>query len=180
MSAIDTFWEFFAVAVGLLVVLGGLAATFLRGRGGATKDLPRERPTTPSAPAPTADEEREDRAEGSVDTLPGPTTDDTVEETLPPVTVPEVERPEAPQTRLQRLRARLARSNTALGQGLLALLSRGDLDEAAWEDVEDTLLTADLGVEATTEPRRLAAHQGQGPRQRRRGDRPRLAARGAS
>ena len=48
MSAIDTFWEFFAVAVGLLVVIGGLAATLLRGRGGATKDLPRERPTTPS------------------------------------------------------------------------------------------------------------------------------------
>ncbi|MFW5474492.1 signal recognition particle-docking protein FtsY [Knoellia sp. CPCC 206450] len=151
MSAIDTFWEFLAVAIGLLVVLGGLAATFLRGRGGATKELPRERPTTPSAPAPTADEERDDRPEGSVDTLPAPTDEGTVDETLPPVTVPEVERPEAPQTRLQRLRARLARSNSALGQGLLALLSRGDLDEQAWEDVEDTLLTADLGVEATTE-----------------------------
>ncbi len=154
MSAIDTFWEFFAVAVGLLVVLGGLAATFLRGRGGATKELPRERPTTPRAPAPsTSDEERGDRDRGDrggVDTLPTPV-DETVEETLPPTTIPEVERPEAPQTRLQRLRARLARSNTALGKGLLALLSRGDLDEQAWEDVEDTLLTADLGVEATTE-----------------------------
>ena len=151
MSAIDTFWEFFAVAVGLLVVLGGLAATFLRGRGGATKELPRERPSTPSAPAPTTDEhDRDDRAGGAVETL-DPPAGDTVEETLPPVTVPEVERPEAPQTRLQRLRARLARSNSALGQGLLALLSRGDLDEQAWEDVEDTLLTADLGVEATTE-----------------------------
>ncbi|MEO6020515.1 MAG: signal recognition particle-docking protein FtsY [Knoellia sp.] len=156
MSAIDTLWEFLAVAVGLLVVLGGLAATFLRGREGATKELPREKQAEPSptrpAPGPGADEV-DDRAGGgsSVDTLPPPAADDTVEETLPPVAVPEVDRPESPQTRLQRLRARLARSNTALGKGLLALLSRGDLDEQAWEDVEDTLLTADLGVDATTE-----------------------------
>ncbi|GGB86029.1 cell division protein FtsY [Knoellia flava TL1] len=150
MSAIDTFWEFLAVAIGLLVVLGGLAATFLRGRGGATKELPREQPTAPAPPRAGTDERVERDTRSPVDTLPAPT-DDTVEETLPPVTVPEVERPEAPQTRLQRLRARLARSNSALGQGLLALLSRGDLDEQAWEDVEDTLLTADLGVEATTE-----------------------------
>lgn len=156
VSAIDTLWEFIAVAVGLLVILGGLAAALLRGRGGATKELPREQPApSPSRPAPGTDED-DDRAGGgsSVDTLPPPAEDaldETVEETLPPVVLPEVERPEAPQTRLQRLRARLARSNTALGKGLLALLSRGDLDEAAWEDVEDTLLTADLGVEATTE-----------------------------
>jgi fused signal recognition particle receptor len=155
VSAIDTFWEFFAVAVGLLVILGGLAAALLRWLGGASKELPWQQPQETSRPAPgTGEVDDRSPAGSSVDTLPPPaggTVDDTVEETLPPVTVPEVERPEAPQTRLQRLRARLARSNTALGKGLLALLSRGDLDEAAWEDVEDTLLTADLGVEATTE-----------------------------
>ncbi len=32
-----------------------------------------------------------------------------------------------------------------------SLLSRGGLDEEAWEEVEDTLIRADLGVEATTE-----------------------------
>ena len=68
-----------------------------------------------------------------------------------PAPTPTVERPEAPAGRLRRLRARLARSNTALGKGLLALLSGGTLDEAAWEEVEDTLLAADLGVAATTE-----------------------------
>jgi len=52
---------------------------------------------------------------------------------------------------LARLRARLARSNSAIGNALLALLSRGRLDEAAWEDVEDTLIGSDLGVEASTE-----------------------------
>ncbi|WP_048701123.1 signal recognition particle-docking protein FtsY, partial [Nostocoides australiense] len=64
---------------------------------------------------------------------------------------PTLERPETARGRLQRLRARLARSNTALGKGLLALLTRGGLDEAAWEEVEDTLLAADLGVEASME-----------------------------
>src|SRR5690606_20718330 len=46
---------------------------------------------------------------------------------------------------------RLARSNTAIGNALLALLSRGGLSEEDWEEVEDTLLASDLGVEATEE-----------------------------
>ena len=89
----------------------------------------------------------EDRTDTAVDDVV--VEDDTVLEDIPPT--PTIERPEAPAGRLQRLRARLARSNTAIGRGLLALLSRGGLDEEAWEDVEDTLLQADLGVEATTE-----------------------------
>jgi fused signal recognition particle receptor len=50
-----------------------------------------------------------------------------------------------------RLRARLARSRSGLGQGLLVLLSRETLDDDTWEEIEDTLLSADLGVSATTE-----------------------------
>jgi fused signal recognition particle receptor len=64
---------------------------------------------------------------------------------------PSIERPESATGRLQRLRARLARSNTVLGKGLLSLLSGAGLDEQAWQDVEDTLLGSDLGVEATQE-----------------------------
>ena len=45
-----------------------------------------------------------------------------------------------------RLRARLARSQGAFGSVLLGLLSRDALDEAAWEEIEDTLITADVGV----------------------------------
>jgi fused signal recognition particle receptor len=48
-----------------------------------------------------------------------------------------------------RLRERLARSNTAVGRGLLTLLSRDTIDEETWEEVEDTLLMADLGVGPT-------------------------------
>jgi fused signal recognition particle receptor len=60
-----------------------------------------------------------------------------------------VEVPEPATGRLQRLRARLARSQNALGRGLLTLLSRADIDEATWDEVEETLLTADLGVGPT-------------------------------
>ena len=63
----------------------------------------------------------------------------------------DLERPEPTAGRLVRLRARLARSNTAIGRGLLALLSSSQIDESTWEDVEDTLIMADLGVDASTE-----------------------------
>ena len=59
--------------------------------------------------------------------------------------------PEPTAGRLTRLRARLARSQSTLGRGLFALLSRDVLDETTWEEVEDTLLTSDMGVTATTE-----------------------------
>ncbi|NGN66862.1 signal recognition particle-docking protein FtsY [Streptomyces sp. A7024] len=64
---------------------------------------------------------------------------------------PELEVPEPTAGRLVRLRARLARSQNALGKGLLALLSRDHLDEDTWEEIEDTLLGADIGVAPTQE-----------------------------
>jgi fused signal recognition particle receptor len=53
--------------------------------------------------------------------------------------------------RLERLRGRLSRSRSTFGHGLLGLLGAGDLDEDSWEEVEDTLLLADLGGATTTE-----------------------------
>jgi fused signal recognition particle receptor len=63
--------------------------------------------------------------------------------------VPALEKPEGTASRLVRLRQRLSRSQSGLGRGLLALLSRERLDEDTWENIEDTLLTADLGVAPT-------------------------------
>jgi fused signal recognition particle receptor len=71
----------------------------------------------------------------------------------PPATepvAPDVEAIAPPEGRLERLRGRLARSQNALGRSLLGLLGGGDLDEASWEEVEDTLLIADLGPTVTT------------------------------
>ncbi|GGU98646.1 signal recognition particle-docking protein FtsY [Streptomyces spectabilis] len=64
---------------------------------------------------------------------------------------PEIETPEPTAGRLVRLRTRLSRSQNALGKGLLTLLSREHLDEDTWEEIEDTLLTADVGVAPTQE-----------------------------
>lgn len=58
---------------------------------------------------------------------------------------PEIEEIAPPEGRLERLRGRLARSQSAFGRSMLGLIGGGDLDEDAWQDVEDTLLVADLG-----------------------------------
>ena len=138
-----------AVVVVTVVLISGLVA-LVRGRSGRRSDLP-------SAPAPrrggTTERDTVPPAAPSgpptlVETGPGAPTAAEIEELE---RLLELERPAEALGRLQRLRARLARSNSALGQGLLVLLSRGRLDEETWEDVEDTLLASDLGVEATTE-----------------------------
>lgn len=54
-----------------------------------------------------------------------------------------------PAGRLERLRGRLAKSHNAFGRSMLGLLGGGDLDESSWEEVEDTLLIADLGPAVT-------------------------------
>ena len=54
-----------------------------------------------------------------------------------------------PEGRLERLRGRLAKSQNAFGRSMLGLLGGGDLDEASWDEVEDTLLIADLGPVTT-------------------------------
>jgi fused signal recognition particle receptor len=62
---------------------------------------------------------------------------------------PELEEIAPTEGRLERLRGRLARSQNALGRSMLGLIGGGDLDEDAWQDVEDTLLVADLGPVVT-------------------------------
>lgn len=86
---------------------------------------------------------------------PAPTRPAVPPEPAEPVKPPE---PPAPPTetiapvagRLERLRGRLARSQSTLGRSMLGLLGGGDLDEDSWEEIEDTLLIADLGPTATT------------------------------
>jgi len=65
-------------------------------------------------------------------------------------TAPATEEIAPPEGRLERLRGRLARSQNALGRSLLGLIGGGDLDEDSWEQIEDTLLIADLGPTVTS------------------------------
>ncbi|MFG2008297.1 signal recognition particle-docking protein FtsY [Micromonospora sp. NPDC048868] len=70
----------------------------------------------------------------------------------PPVVeapAPVLEVPEPTAGRLVRLRSRLSRSQNVFGKSLLGLLSRDHLDEDTWEEIEDSLITADVGVDAT-------------------------------
>ncbi len=151
MELLENIWAVIALIFVIAVVGIGAIVGLVRSRGGGERTLPDR--TTPRDRGHTGEAVRGDPGDGhptlvetgSPDAIGAAEALAAAEETE------RVERPESARGRLQRLRARLARSNTALGKGLLALLSRGHLDEEAWEDVEDTLLTADLGVEASME-----------------------------
>ncbi|MEO7060589.1 MAG: signal recognition particle-docking protein FtsY [Lapillicoccus sp.] len=156
-DVLDQVWEVVTLVVAIAVVIAVAVVGLLRGRAGRTKDLPSTTPASTTVIERPRAADGADRAdEGSVGTLPAvqPPSAPPEADVLPDIqepSAPAVERPESARGRLARLRARLARSNTAIGAALLGLLARGDLDEAAWEEVEDTLIGADLGVEATTE-----------------------------
>jgi fused signal recognition particle receptor len=155
-AVFDQVWEIVAVCVIVAIVLVAGVVGLLRGRSSRRREV--TAPPAPPKPAPTTapPTDLDSDADGpGVDTLEAPPrpvpAEPEVEEDVLLEEVPLLERPASARGRLARLRARLARSNTAIGNALLALLSRGGLDEEAWEEVEDTLIRADLGVDATTE-----------------------------
>ncbi|MFI6943547.1 signal recognition particle-docking protein FtsY [Streptomyces sp. NPDC050418] len=145
-----------------LVAVGAISGLVVSGR--KKKQLPPSAPSsTPTITAPPAephvgDEAAEPKEEPrrTIEEVelpqaaaPVEEAEPVVEEELPPT--PEIEVPEPTAGRLVRLRARLARSQNSLGKGLLSLLSREHLDDDTWEEIEDTLLTADVGVAPTQE-----------------------------
>jgi len=160
---VETLALLIGLAVLIALALGGLVAGLLRGRRGRPPAPPRPGTdylpgvgddATPPRDAPKRGVQDVDVLDRPTPTAPAPTpAAPTVEE---PTTAeleerPTLERPAAVAGRLRRLRARLARSNSTLGRGLLDLLSRDHVDEDTWEEVEETLLAADIGVGPTTE-----------------------------
>ncbi|MDQ0768764.1 fused signal recognition particle receptor [Pseudarthrobacter defluvii] len=136
-----------------LVVIGGLIPVLLKTRRNITRY-----PGTRDANDPeirsggsTAVADRqgtiEREAPGGVD-LEGLDTSTVPDNAAGLETIP-VETPLPVAGRLMRLRERLARSNNMMGKGLLALLSSDRIDESVWDEVEETLLLADLGTEPT-------------------------------
>ncbi|MBA8823245.1 fused signal recognition particle receptor [Saccharopolyspora lacisalsi] len=107
-----------------------------------------ERPTTIEPPETTAPPETPAPAEPAEPEAAPTAPPEQAEPTAPPEPVEEIE-PTA--GRLERLRGHLSRSRSTFGQSLLGLLGAGDLDEDSWEEIEDTLLMADLGAATTTE-----------------------------
>lgn len=155
------------ILAGIIVVLVAAVSFVVRSlKSSRTQnEVPPSTPVVPEASLPQAQESEVEGAQRSRDGPAAQTADhaapssgqvSTSEET--PASEIEEERtesasieiPESIPSRMGRLRARLARSG-ALGKSLLSLLSRGDLSAADWEEMEDSLLVADLGLEATDE-----------------------------
>ncbi|MBA3798534.1 MAG: signal recognition particle-docking protein FtsY [Geodermatophilaceae bacterium] len=134
----------------MLVLLVVATAGFLVSRGRRTTRLDEPPPPSrrPGAAAGSATLERLPAGTDSVATelVPAPELAGVPSTFTVPIEVPE---PSA--GRMLRLRSRLARSQSSLGRGLLSVLSRQRLTEDDWEEIEATLLGADVGVLATTE-----------------------------
>ncbi|MCG7286126.1 signal recognition particle-docking protein FtsY [Cellulomonas sp. ACRRI] len=132
------------VGVPALAILGGGAAVLQRRRSAGDRD--RERPgggtgtSTLERPAAGAPEAEPGTAAPEAPTAPGaPAPEDAA-------TAPALEVPAPTAGRLTRLRDRLARSGSPLGARMLQVLSRDHLAEDDWDELEETLLLADVGA----------------------------------
>ncbi|WP_431680698.1 signal recognition particle-docking protein FtsY [Kitasatospora sp. KL5] len=145
--------EYVILAVVIAVVaVGAIAGLVVTGR--------RRKPLPPKPEAPVITPPREPQV-GEEAAPPTEAPVQTIEEVPLPeaeeqapaeaAAPPAVEVPEPTAGRLVRLRSRLSRSQNSIGKGLLTLLSRDRLDEDTWEEIEEILLVADVGVAATQE-----------------------------
>ncbi|OKJ07348.1 signal recognition particle-docking protein FtsY [Kitasatospora sp. CB01950] len=159
--------EYVILAVVIAVIaIGAITGLVVSGKRRKELNKPTQTPTItapptadrPSAPAKPAEGAAEPTAPPAAETPAAPVAEEPeaeapAEEVLveEAEAAPAIEVPEPTAGRLVRLRSRLSRSQSTLGKGLLTLLSRDRLDEDTWEEIEEILLTADVGVGATQE-----------------------------
>ncbi|HYZ54014.1 MAG TPA: signal recognition particle-docking protein FtsY [Streptosporangiaceae bacterium] len=122
--------------VAVVVETGWLLLVRPRRRRGAPPAPPEAPPQAPEAPG-----EEAARAAQAVIAPPPP-----APAAPAPPPAPEIERPPPSAGRLVRLRDRLARSQSSMGSVLLGLLSRDRLDDETWDEIEEILIIADVGV----------------------------------
>jgi len=120
------------IVIAVLALLAGGWLLFVRPRRGRISAPPAPPPPPPPVPA----------------TPSAPAAEETGEAGKPQATagIIEIERPPPSAGRMVRLRARLARSQSSVGSALLNLLSRDKLDDETWDEMEEVLITADVGV----------------------------------
>jgi len=150
--------EYVLIAIAIVVVALIVGVGLLVGRGRRTTRLDEDAAAGTTLTRPRPPETREPSgATASGLGLPPVTEEEpqVTPETLLPPAEPEpsvvFETPPPSAGRLVRLRSRLARSQSSLGRGLLTVLAREKLTEDDWEEVEETLLAADVGVAATAQ-----------------------------
>jgi fused signal recognition particle receptor len=150
--------EYVLIAIAIVVVALIAGVSLLVGRGRRTTRLDEDAAAGTTLTRPRPPETREPSGATASGLGRPPVTEEepqvTPEVLLPPAE-PEpsvlVETPPPSAGRLVRLRSRLARSQSSLGRGLLTVLAREKLTEEDWEEVEETLLAADVGITATTQ-----------------------------
>jgi fused signal recognition particle receptor len=145
---VEIFWYLMAAGAVVLVIAAVVIVVSRRRALPPAPPTP-ELPGTPAEPGTLAepDEARGTLAESGMLAEPGTLAEP--DEAL--LRSPTLETPEPPSSRLTRLRRRLSASNNPFARSLLGLLSADKLDAEAWEDLEATLITSDLGVGPTDE-----------------------------
>ena len=139
------------IALAVAVLIGVLIRVAVSSRRGSPDDVSLQpqvqAPAEPRSDAP-ADAPRDEADQPRAG--PADAAEPTVEEAAPApeASASSIERPEPLRGRMERLRERLA-SSGSLGRAILGVLSRGQLGAADWEEIEESLLIADLGLEAT-------------------------------
>lgn len=155
------------IAIALVVLVAGLLTTALRKRGTVATEKQYEDELRSRAPTGT-DVLPGRPTEGSpsepVGLLPGqgpeaeapeapPSADlgpPTLEEDADALAAPPQEPPTAPLSSMERFRLRLGRTRGAFGTRIAGIFGRG-ITEEAWEELEESLIAADVGVEASVE-----------------------------
>ena len=150
ISTLQSPWAV-VIALAVAVLIGVVIRLVVSSRRRSSQDV------TPQPQAQAPVEARPDSpTEASLDTVDQPRAGPADELEATPERSPEapatpassIERPEPVRGRMERLRERLA-SSGSLGRAILGVLSRGQLGAADWEEIEESLLIADLGLEAT-------------------------------
>jgi fused signal recognition particle receptor len=140
-------WNNILYAAVALILIAGVTA------GLVVSTRRRRAPELDRTPAPEVTSRPTGPADADTDVATSaPAVGGVIDEEPPAVVAPEpvLDRPEKAGDRWRRLRARLAGSQNAFGRSLMSLLSRDKLDEETWEELEDTLISADIGVGLTS------------------------------
>ncbi len=146
------------IALAVAVLIGVLIRVAVTSRRRSSDDVtlqpqvqaPADAPSEAPTQAPSVDTDQPRAGPVDISESTPDISESTPDETAPVVEAPtsSVERPEPVRGRMERLRERLA-SSGSLGRAILGVLSRGQLGAADWEEIEESLLIADLGLEAT-------------------------------
>jgi fused signal recognition particle receptor len=128
------------VAVVLLGTVAGVAVSRRRGRGVELEPPPaRPKPVTrpPEAPRPTLPTPEAERAPAVPEAVPEPELEPVPEVVLPPVK--------------PRFRDRLGKARSLFSGYMGSVLSRSTIDDETWDELEEALIRADVGVQTTTQ-----------------------------